>query len=174
MNTLVHGLVLLPFAGDVGGNRGDALHYTLQLKDRSVSPSSACTFSYGIGSAGGGGGAAASTKPLPKLDQTACVICLEPFVADETGCFPVVRSYLLVATFLLLLLLLLGLLLHSVAVVAKPGREGRDSVGLLGAVLNACVADHRAVQRQGCLPLVVFSRCLNFPLSSTKTMNPRL
>ena len=122
MNALVYLRCLLPATGEVGRSRGDALfqpssinitiswHLFTIVARRALLP---------IGSAGGGGGgAAASTEPLPKLDQTACVVCLELFVADETGCFPVVRSsprcYLSASA-------AVAALLHYVAVVAKPG-----------------------------------------------------
>ena len=39
-----------------------------------------------------GGGSAA--EPPPKLDQVNCVVCLEPFVVDAKGCFPVVSAAL--------------------------------------------------------------------------------
>jgi hypothetical protein len=44
-----------------------------------------------IPSTGGGGGAAVPTEPIPTLELTHCIICQEPFVSDEKGCFPVVR-----------------------------------------------------------------------------------
>ena len=33
----------------------------------------------------------AAAEPPPTLDQANCVVCLEVFVVDEKGCFPVVR-----------------------------------------------------------------------------------